>query len=156
MMMLVRSADLNLVHSPFNGAGPAMTALLGNHANAFFAPAGVASPHVQAGKIRALAQSGATRSPLFPDLPTVKETGYDADLTLWTGYFAPVKTPAPVVKVWQAALRESAQDPKFRDAMAKLNVTIDYLDGDALKVWYETELKRLDREIRAIGKIESR
>jgi tripartite-type tricarboxylate transporter receptor subunit TctC len=61
-----------------------------------------------------------------------------------------------VVKTWQSALRESAHDSKFRDAMAKLNVTVDYLDGDALKVWYDNELKRLDREIRAIGKIEAR
>jgi tripartite-type tricarboxylate transporter receptor subunit TctC len=156
MMMLARSAGVTMVHSPFNGAGPAMTALLGNHANAFFAPAGVASPQVQAGKVRVFAQSGATRSPLFPDLPTVKESGYDADLTLWSGYFLPVKTPQPVVNVWQRALRESAQDSRFRDAMAKVNVTIDYLDGDALKAWYDAELKRLDREIRAIGKIESR
>ncbi|MGZ5118085.1 MAG: Bug family tripartite tricarboxylate transporter substrate binding protein [Burkholderiales bacterium] len=156
MIMLARAADVNLVHSPFNGGGPAMTAVLGNHANAFFAPAGVANPHMQAGRVRALAQSGAKRAPLFPDLPTVKEAGYDADLTLWAGYFAPVKTPPAVVKVWQSALRESAQDTKFRDAMAKLNVTIDYLDGDALKVWYDDELKRLDREIRAIGRIESR
>lgn len=156
MMMLARAADVNLIHSPFNGAGPAITAVLGNHANAFFAPAGVASPHVQAGRVRSLAQSGAKRSPLFPELPTVKETGYDAELTLWAGYFAPVKIQPAVAKVWQAALRESAQDAKFRDAMAKLNVTIDYLDGDALKVWYDGELKRLEREIRAIGKIESR
>ena len=156
MMMLARAGEVSLVHSPFNGAGPAMTALLGNHANAFFAPAGVASPHVQAGRVRALAQSSASRSPLFADLPTVKEAGYDVDLTLWTGYFAPVKTPLAVVKVWVSALRESAQDARFRDAMAKLNVTIDYLDGEALNVWYANELKRLDREIRAIGKIESR
>ena len=156
MAMLARAADVNLIHSPFNGAGPAMTAVLGNHANAFFAPAGVASPNVQAGRVRSLAQSGAMRSPLFPDLPTVKEAGYDAELTLWAGYFAPVKTPPAIVKAWQAALRESAQDAKFRDAMAKLNVTIDYLDGDALKLWYDGELKRLEREIRAIGKIESR
>src|SRR3989440_7961040 len=123
MMMLARAADVNLVHSPFNGAGPAMTAVLGNHANAFFAPAGVANPHMQAGRVRALAQSGAKRAPLFADLPTVKEAGYEADLTLWAGYFAPVKTPPAVVQVWQSALRESAQDAKFKDAMAKLNVT---------------------------------
>jgi putative tricarboxylic transport membrane protein len=156
MMMLARAAEVNLVHSPFNGAGPAMTAVLGNHANAFFAPAGVANPHMQAGRVRVLAQSGAKRAPLFADLPTVKEAGYDADLTLWAGYFAPIKTPPAVVKVWESALRESAQDARFKDAMAKLNVTIDYLDGDALKVWYDNELKRLDREIRAIGKIETR
>ena len=154
--MLVRAADVKLIHSPFNGAGPAMTAVLGNHANMFFAPAGVASPHMRSGRVRALAQTGPKRVALFPELPTLKEAGYDVELTLWAGYFAHAKTPATAVKAWQAALRESAQDPKFRDAMTKISVTVDYLDGEPLKAWYDEELKRLEREIRAIGKIESR
>lgn len=156
MAMLMRAADVKLIHSPFNGAGPAMTAVLGNHANAFFAPAGVASAHVQSGRVRLLAQSGPTRVALFADTPTLKETGYDVDLMLWAGFFLPAKTPAAVVRSWQAALRESAQDARFREAMTKINVTVDYLDGDALKAWYDDELKRLDREVRAIGKIEGR
>jgi tripartite-type tricarboxylate transporter receptor subunit TctC len=154
--MLTRAADVRLIHSPFNGAGPAMTAVLGNHANMFFAPAGVASPHVQSGRVRVLAQSGPARVALFPDTPTLKESGYDVDLTLWAGFFMPAKTPPAIVRSWQTALRESAQDARFRDAMAKISVTVDYLDGDALKVWYDNELKRLDREIHAIGKIEGR
>ena len=156
MAMLTRAADVKLIHSPFNGAGPAMTAVLGNHANAFFAPAGVASPHVQSGRVRLLAQSGPTRVILFADTPTLKEAGYDVDLMLWAGFFLPAKTPPAVVRTWQAALRESAQDQRFRDAMTKINVTVDYLDGDALKLWYDEELKRLEREIRAIGRIEGR
>jgi len=154
--MFARAADLRFLHSPFNGAGPAMIAVLGNQANMFFAPAGVATPHVASGRIRVLAQSGATRVPLFPDLPTLRESGHDVDLMLWTSFFLPVKTPPAVVKAWQAALRESAQDARFREAMARINVTVDYLDGDPLRVWYDTELKRLDREVRAIGKIEAR
>lgn len=156
MAMLMRSAKINLLHSPYNGAGPAMIGVLGGHVFMMQAPAGVASPHVLAGKVRLLAQSGPKRVAAFADTPTLKEAGYDAELLLWAGYFAPAKTPAAAVRAWQAALRESAADPKFKAAMAKINVTIDYLDGDALKAWYDAELKRLDREIRAIGKIESR
>lgn len=156
MAMLMRAANVNLLHSPYNGAGPGIIAMLGGHTQSFFAPSGVASPHIQSGKARLLAQSGPKRVAAFADTPTVKETGYDAELVLWTGYFAPVKTPAAAVRTWQAALRESAADPRFMAAMEKINVTVDYLDGDALKTWYEAELKRLDREIRAIGKIEAR
>jgi tripartite-type tricarboxylate transporter receptor subunit TctC len=156
MAMLMRSANVNLLHSPYNGAGPAMTAVLGGHVYMMPAPAGVASPHVSAGRVRLIAQTGPKRGPAFPDTPTLKEAGYDAELLLWAGYFAPAKTPAAAVRAWQAALRESASDSKFRAAMAKINVTVDYLDGDALKAWYDAELKRLDHEIRAIGKIESR
>jgi tripartite-type tricarboxylate transporter receptor subunit TctC len=156
MAMLMRAANVNLLHSPYNGAGPAMVALLGGHVQSFFAPSGVASPHVQAGKLRLLAQSGAKRVAAFADTPTAKETGYDVEFSLWTGYFAPMRTPAAAVGAWQAALRASATDSKFKSTMEKVNVTVDYLDGDALKAWYEAELKRLDREIRAIGKIEGR
>jgi tripartite-type tricarboxylate transporter receptor subunit TctC len=156
MAMLMRAASVNLLHSPYNGAGPGIIAMLGGHTQSFFAPSGVASPHIQSGRARLLAQSGPKRVAAFSDTPTVKEAGYDAELVLWTGYFAPVKTPAAAVRAWQAALRESAADPRFKAAMEKINVTVDHLDGDALKGWYENELKRLDREIRAIGKIESR
>ena len=156
MAMLMRAAKVNLLHSPYNGAGPAIIAVLGGHCQSFFAPSGVASPHIQSGKARLLAQSGPKRVAAFADTPTVKEAGYDAELVLWAGYFAPVRTPAAAVKAWQSALRESAADARFRSAMERINVTVDYLDGDALKAWYDTELKRLDREIRAIGKIESR
>ncbi len=156
MAMLMRAARINLLHSPYNGGGPAMIAVLGGHAQSFFAPSGVASPQIQAGKARLLAQSGPKRVAAFPDTPTVKEAGYDTELMLWAGYFAPVKTPAVAVRAWQAALRESAADTRFRATMDKVNVTVDYLDGEALRTWYENELKRLDREIRAIGKIEAR
>lgn len=156
MAMLMRAAKINLLHSPYNGAGPAVTAVLGGHVYMFHAPAGVASPHVASGRVRLIAQTGAKRVPAFPDTQTLKEAGYDAEFILWAGYFAPAKTPPAVARVWQSALRESAADPRFRSAMEKINVIVDYLDGDALKAWYESELKRLDREIRAIGKIESR
>jgi tripartite-type tricarboxylate transporter receptor subunit TctC len=156
MAMLMRAAKVDLLHTPFNGAGPALIAVLGGHVFMMHVPVGVGSPHVSSGRIRLIAQTGPSRGPAFPDTPTLKEAGYDAAFMLWAGYFAPAKTPPAAVKAWQAALRESAADPKFRAAMAKINVTIDYLDGDALKAWYDAELKRLDGEIRAIGKIEAR
>lgn len=156
MAMLTRAAKINLLHVPYNGAGPAMTAVLGGQVYMMAAPTGVASPFISAGRVRLIAQTGPRRAPAFPDTPTLKEAGYDAEFMLWAGYFAPAKTLPAAVRVWQAALRESAADPKFKAAMTKINVTIDYLDGDALKAWYDAELKRLDREIRAIGKIESR
>ena len=156
MAMLMRAANINLLHSPYNGGGPAMTAVLGGHVYMFQAPAGVASPQIASGRVRLIAQTGAKRVPALPDTPTLREAGYDAEFILWAGYFAPVKTPPAAVRAWQAALRESAADPRFKSAMEKINVIVDYLDGDALRAWYDTELKRLEREIRAIGKIEAR
>jgi len=154
MAMFERAAKIRLLHVPYNGAGPAMLAVLGGHVVMMHAPVGVASPHIGSGRVRLIAQTGATRVPAFPDTPTLKEAGYDAQFVLWAGYFAPAATPPAVVKVWQAALRESAADPRFKAAMAKIDVNVDYLEGDALKSWYDAELARLAREVRAIGKIE--
>lgn len=156
MAMLLRQAGINLLHTPFNGAGPAMIAVLGGHVFMMHAPAGVASPHVKSGRVRMIAQTGGARSPAFLEAPTLKETGYDAEFVLWAGYFAHANTPAVAVRAWQSALRESSADPKFRSAMDKLSVNVDYLDGPALKTWYDNELKRLDAAVRAIGKIEGR
>jgi tripartite-type tricarboxylate transporter receptor subunit TctC len=152
--MLARAAKISVLHAPFNGAGPAMTAVLGGHVFMMHVPVGVGSPHVSVGRVRLIAQTGPERGPAFPDTPTLKEAGYDAHFMLWAGYFAHVNTPPAVAKTWQAALRAGAEDPKFKATMAKINVTIDYLDGDALKAWYDAELKRLESEMRAIGKLE--
>jgi len=154
MAMFERAAKIKLLHVPYNGAGPAMLAVLGGHVVMMHAPAGVASPHIGAGRVRVIAQTGATRVPAFPNVPTLKEAGYDAEFVLWAGYFAPAATPPAAVKVWQAALRESAADPRFKAAMAKIDVNVDYLEGDALKAWYDAELARLARAVRAMGKIE--
>jgi tripartite-type tricarboxylate transporter receptor subunit TctC len=156
MAMLARAAKVDLLHAPFNGAGPAMVAVLGGHVFMMHVPVGVGSPHVGAGRVRLIAQTGARRGPAFPDTPTLKEAGYDADFVLWAGYFAHAKTPPAAVKVWQTALREAAADPRFKSAMSKINVTIDYEDGAALKIWYDAELKRLEQGMREIGKIERR
>lgn len=153
MEMFNRAAGLKMRHVPANGAGPALTAVLGQHAAATMAPAGVASQHIQSGRVLLLAQTGDKRVPGF-DAPTLKEAGYNAQFVLWAGIFAPAKTPDAVIKKWQAALKEASTDAEFKDAMAKLNVTIDYQDGPALDSWYKEELARLNDAIQAIGKIE--
>jgi tripartite-type tricarboxylate transporter receptor subunit TctC len=127
--------------------------VLGGHVFMMHVPVGVGSPHVGAGRVRLIAQTGPERGPAFPKTPTLKEAGYDASFVLWAGYFAHVKTPPAAVKAWRGALHASARDPRFRAAMAKINVTLDYLDGDALQTWYDAELKRLEGEMREIAKV---
>jgi tripartite-type tricarboxylate transporter receptor subunit TctC len=153
MAMLMRAAKVRLLHVPFNGAGPAMVAVLGGHVFMMHVPVGVGSPHVSAGRARLIAQTGPQRGPAFPETPTLKEAGYDASFVLWAGFFAHAKTPPAAVKAWTAGLRATADDRKFRAAMAKINVTIDYLDGDVLKAWYDAELRRLEGEMREISRL---
>jgi tripartite-type tricarboxylate transporter receptor subunit TctC len=91
-------AGTKIVHVPYKGGGPAMTDLLGGQINLIFATAASAVPHVQSGKIRALAVTTSKRSRLVPDLPTVAEAGLPGfEANNWYGIVVPAKTPRPIV-----------------------------------------------------------
>ena len=91
-------AGTKITHVPYKGGGPAMTDLLGGQINLIFATAASAIPHVQSGKIRALAVTTAKRSQLVPDLPTVSEAGLRGfEANNWYGIMVPAKTPRPII-----------------------------------------------------------
>jgi tripartite-type tricarboxylate transporter receptor subunit TctC len=111
-----------MVHVAYKGLGPAMTDLLGGQIQMMFADVGVVAPHIKAGKLRALAISGAKRSPVFPDLPTVAEAGVDVGMRgyaagTWYGVFAPAGTPAPVVERLSGEIRKALAVPEVRDSL---------------------------------------
>ena len=88
-----------LVHVPYRGAGPAMQDTIAGIVPSMFDSLPSAAPHIKAGKVRALAVSGEKRSAAFPDVPTMKESGYPALVSYsWFGLSAPAKTPAPIVE----------------------------------------------------------
>jgi tripartite-type tricarboxylate transporter receptor subunit TctC len=89
---------IDMLHVPYRGTGPAVTDLLGGRIDAMFAPALVVTPHIAAGTLRVIGTTGAARSALFPDFPTVAETGLPDYQSLgWFGLFAPAGTPRDVV-----------------------------------------------------------
>jgi len=99
-------ADTRMVHAPYRGSSPAMTDVMGGHADLMFNTMLSSMPYVRDGKLRALAITGARRSPAAPDLPTVAESalpGYEA--TAWNGLMAPVGTPDDVIQKLSAALK---------------------------------------------------
>ncbi len=105
-MMLSRAAKFEFTHVPYKGATPALQDLLGGQIPATVGVLGIALPHIQAGNLRALATSGATRSAFLPDVPTLKESGYpDLVITEWQGIFVPAKTPSPVVEELNRSVR---------------------------------------------------
>ena len=92
------AAQLDLIHVPYKGGGPAMADLLGGQVSFSFASMPSALPFVQAGRLRAIAVSGAQRSPLFPNVPTVAEAALPGFASEdWQGILAPAKTPTEVV-----------------------------------------------------------
>jgi tripartite-type tricarboxylate transporter receptor subunit TctC len=155
-MLLQAAGGLRMRHLPTTGGAPATTAVLGKHAALWASPPALALPHVNAGKMRVLATWGATRLAAFPDVPTLKELGYDVEYYLWAGLFTPKATPPPVVKVLRDAVRQSVQDPEFRSAMEKAQTPIAYQDADEFKAWWDKDAARLAEVVKRIGRVEDK
>ena len=119
-------------------------------------PPALALPHLKAGKIRALATWGAARLTAYPDIPTMKELGYDIEYYLWAGLFAPRSAPERVVKALREATRQAVQDPEFKTAMEKIQTPIAYLDAGEFREWWERDARTLAAVIKRIGRIETK
>lgn len=154
--MLLQAAGLKMRHLPTTGGGPATTAVLGGHAQLWASPPALAAPHVEAGKMRVLATWGATRLAAFPDVPTLKELGYDIEYYIWTGLFAPKAVPANVIQVLRDATRRAMQDDEFKAAMEKAKTPIAYQDSDEFKAFWDADAKRIAAVIQFIGKTEAK
>jgi len=113
-----------LVHVPYRGAGPAMIDTIAGNVPVMFDSLPSAAPHIKGGKVNALAVSGETRSPAFPDVPTMKELGYpDLISYSWFGISVPAKTPQPIVDriatEMQAVLKEPAVIKRWEEIGAE-------------------------------------
>jgi tripartite-type tricarboxylate transporter receptor subunit TctC len=95
-LFMSAAGGLKLRHLPTNGGGPALTALLGNNSAVLVSSVSASLSQIKAGKARPLALFGSQRSKALPDVPTMKELGYDLEYYLWVGMFAPRGTPEPV------------------------------------------------------------
>ena len=156
MAMLGDAAGVSFHHVPYSGAGPAITALLGGHVDALATGPGTVIQHIKAGKLRALASWGDKRIEAMPDLPTLKELGYDAEFYIWSGLFAPAGTPAPVMSTLRHAAAEAVKDPQFKTAMAAIDTPVYYLDAPDFQKFWDNDAKRLAVVVKKIGKIEEK
>ncbi|HEU5273001.1 MAG TPA: tripartite tricarboxylate transporter substrate binding protein [Xanthobacteraceae bacterium] len=116
-------AGVDLVHVPYRGAAPAMTDLIGGHVQVLFDSMVSVLPHVQAGRVRALAVTSKARSPLLPDLPAIAETvpGYEA--IIWFGVGVPGGTPPGVVARLNRKINAGLASAEMKDKFAKLGTT---------------------------------
>lgn len=152
--MFLKATGTKMRHLPTTGGGPALTAVLGNHAALLSAHPGVGGPQAKAGKARALANWGAERVPAFPDVPTFRELGYDIEYYLWQGMFAPAGVPEPIIRTLREAVAKAVKEPDFLAALGKAGSGVAYLDGPDFKPWFDADAKRLEDTVRAIGKVE--
>ena len=151
--LFLKTAGLQMKHLPTNGGGPALTALIGNNSQVLVSSIAAASGQIKAGKARALASFGAQRSPAHPDVPTMKELGYDIEFYLWVGLFAPKGTPEPIVVKLREASKKAAADEKFVQAMKNIGQEVAYLDQAEFKAFWDADAKRVEDAVRQIGKV---
>jgi tripartite-type tricarboxylate transporter receptor subunit TctC len=154
MALFNKAAGISLRHLPTNGGGPALTALLGNNSQVLCSAISAASAQVKAGKIKALASFGAKRPPAMPDVPTLKELGYDLEFYLWVGLFAPKGTPDNVIAFWRDAARKAAATETFAKAMANVGQDVAYMDQPEFKTFWDADAKRVEAAVQSIGKVE--
>jgi tripartite-type tricarboxylate transporter receptor subunit TctC len=156
MEIFANAAGIKLFHVPYQGGGPALTALLGGQVHALASGPAPAVGQIRAGKMRALASWSTERLPLMPEVPTFKELGYDAEFYIWSGVFAPAAIPTPVLDRLRAAVREAANSPEFKGAMEKVQTPVSYLDAPAFRTYWERDAARLKVALEKIGKVEEK
>jgi tripartite-type tricarboxylate transporter receptor subunit TctC len=153
MEIFAAAADIKLFHIPYQGGGPAVAALLGGQIDALASGPAAAMGQIKGGKMRALAVWGDTRLASLPDVPSMKELGYDAMFFIWSGLFAPAALPAPIMDRLRQAARQTVDDREFQEAMIKIETPIAYLDAPAFKIFLERDAKRLEAAVERIGKV---
>ena len=156
MEMFAHAAGVKLFHVPYQGAGPAITALLGGQVEALASGPSAVIAQIKGGKLRALAGWGDKRLAALPDLPTFKELGLDVEFYIWAGMFAPAGTPEPVMKTLRDAARQAANDPEFKATMEKLATPIAYLDAPEFSAFVDRDAKMLAAALKRIGRIEDK
>ena len=157
MELLSHAAGIKLRHVPYNGAGPALTALLGGHVDALASGPSVVLPQIKAGKLRALAGWGDKRVVALPEVPTFKELGYpEAEFYIWAGLFAPKGTPESVLAKLREAARVAVADPEFKSAMDKLETPITFKQGAEFQKFFDADAHRLAEGVRKVGRVEQK
>jgi tripartite-type tricarboxylate transporter receptor subunit TctC len=156
MEIFANAAGIKVFHVPFQGGGPALTALLGGQVEALASGPSAAMAQLKGGRIRALAVWGDKRLASLPDVPSMKDLGYDATFYIWSGLFAPAGTPQPIINKLRATVKQVVSEPEFKDAMAKVETPIAYLDAPEFAKFVEIDAKRLETAVKKIGKIEEK
>lgn len=152
MEMFAAAADVKLQHVPFTGGGPAVSALLGGHIAALASGPSAVVQQVKAGKLRVLAGWGAKRLAAMPDVPTLRELGYDAEFYIWSGLFAPAGLPEPVMRQLRTAVRTAVDDAQMRQALDVMSSPLAYLDAPEFASFVERDAAKMATVVRRIGR----
>jgi tripartite-type tricarboxylate transporter receptor subunit TctC len=150
--MFTQLTGTDIVHIPYKGSAPAITDLLAGQTNMMFDNIPSALPHIKAGKLIALATTGAKRDPALPDLPTVAEAGvpgYEAGV--WMGLMVPAATPKDIIARLNAAAVQGAKSPEYVKRMTDLGYNIIAGSSEEMARMLEVEIRRWTPIVKASG-----
>jgi tripartite-type tricarboxylate transporter receptor subunit TctC len=150
-VMLAREAGVTLTPVHYRGGAPAMEDLIGGHVPASVNPVSEVMAFAQAGKIRALAVTGQKRTPFLPDVPTMKEQGFNVVVESLSGVFVPAKTPQPIVAALNAAMRKATSSKQMVDSLAKFGTEPTYMTTAEFAAWIKEEIARWGPVVKASG-----
>lgn len=143
LILVGRKEKIEWKAIPFKGLAPAVPALLGGHIMAIAGLAGTHLEQVKAGNMRLLAISGSTRLPDFPDIPTLRDLGYDIDVSFDIGLAGPKGIPALILQKLEDAFAKAARDSRFQTFLKENNMPFTYMNGKQyiqyLKMSYEVK-----------------
>ena len=136
---IAAAGNFRILHVPYQGIGPAVTSILGGNVDMVVGLPNAIMPHVNAGKLIAMAITGPQRSELMPNFMTVREAGLDMTDVTKFGFFAPRGTPEAILRKWTAAIPEAMKSAEFIDATRKTFNSTMYLDPEQFRTILEAE-----------------
>ena len=143
-VMFAQMAGLDTVHIPYKGSVPGITDMLGGHLPSMFDNLPASLPHIQAGKLKALAVAGSERSPSLPNVPTIAESGlkgYAVDP--WFGVYGPAKLDPAITAKLNAAVNQALNDPAVKGKLVQAGFTPKGSTAQAFDALTQSEYKRL-------------
>lgn len=151
MEMLQEVSGTKMNHVPYRGSGPMMTDLLAGQVDLAMDGAAVAWPHVESGKLRAIAISTPNRAPFLADLPALSETYPGFDVTAWHGLAAPAGTPKAIVDTVSADVREILASPEIKSSLESKKIIALGMTPEAFSTFIAGELKKWTAAVEKAG-----
>ncbi len=150
-VMLANEAGVKLSPVHYRGGAPALQDLFGGHVPASVNPISETLPQAASGKIRILAVASAERSKFLPNVPTMREVGYNVVLETWLGAFAPAKTPHEAVRALNAAISDAVRSPEMTESLAKIGNDTKFQSPDQFAATVRADLERWGPVVKSSG-----
>jgi tripartite-type tricarboxylate transporter receptor subunit TctC len=150
--MLKLAAKINMSHTPFQGAAPALTAVAGNHISMIYGNATEIAPSVKSGKMRAVVTTGAERVDVLPDVPTMRESGFpELEATNWAGMVVAAATPPAIIARLNAELVRALRSPETQEKFKSFGIVPVPSTAAQFDAFLQSESVRYGRVVREAG-----